>query len=82
MYKHNQKSKTGKPGQPSISEYFRLKAFYDSFPGRIINGVMTVYYFGEWISKEEFDKLVTVPKMPDFKANLLNIDRTRLWQWE
>lgn len=83
MYKNNQRQKTGKPGQLSMTEYFKIKSFWDSFPGRISpDGNMKVYYFGEWISLEEFNKLVPLPSFPDFKANLNNPDKTRLWQWE
>lgn len=63
----------------SIGEYIALKQKYKSYPGKLINGQMFIYYDDEWITKKKFDKLVKKPIVPNFTANLNNPDKTKLW---
>lgn len=74
-YNHKKQQKTS----GRIAAYLEAKYFRQSFPGRIIGGVMEVFYGNEWISSSEFDKLVPRVIVPDFNVNMENVDTTRLW---
>ena len=67
---------------PQIGEYLKKRDEYAALPGRIEKGKMLVQYRGQWLTKEELNKVFPAPLMPDFKASLDNNNRTNLWMYQ
>lgn len=71
----------GRPGFPSIREYLAKKYAYDAIPWRIDKGGnLLAYWAGKWITEDELHSFFKKPILPNFTANLLNCDKTRVWQ--
>jgi len=63
----------------TIGEYLKYTEARKQFLGRIAKGKMKILFYGKWITQKQFDKVMPPIIMPDFLANLNNVDTTKLW---
>lgn len=64
---------------PTIKEYLNQRDIRANLPGRITNGTMFVFFNNEWIEDSEFKKIWPPLILPNFSADMNNVDTTRLW---
>jgi hypothetical protein len=64
---------------PTISQYLNQRDIRANLPGRITNGIMFVFFGNEWISEEQLTAIWPPLFIPDFSANMNNVDTARLW---
>ena len=63
----------------SVGEYLCAVELYKSYPAKIIEGRMVILFNGSWIDREDFERFEKMPVIPDFKANLNNCDKSKLY---
>jgi hypothetical protein len=64
---------------PTIKEYLNQRDIRANLPGRIIDGAMFVFFNNEWITEQELNDFWPPIVIPNFTADLNNVDKTRLW---
>ncbi len=69
-----------KKPRPSVAEFLKVRDVYQNLPGKITaDGELLIDYFGEWITAAELEAVFPRPIVPDFNANLQNVDKTKMW---
>lgn len=63
----------------AISVYIKRKEDFKNLPGKLIDGVMKVFFNDEWITEGELHVVFPPPFVADFTGDKTNIDTTRSW---
>lgn len=77
LTRKNKYSEVNMHRHQSIKEHLEKIAYRNSFSARCINGVCEVDFHGHFIPLAEFNKLVPLPIVNDFNADLTNVDKTK-----